>query len=144
MRDAREETTMRALGSIAVMLAFVTPPAMAQSQWLESARLTPSEVSALCERASNVRSLARSQMTTTGDERWRRLSRQELVVEAFVMGKPPLDPARCYVVARAGIAEESERRVFEARDFTVSAEGTTVFVIGRSFALPPKSAEPNR
>jgi hypothetical protein len=83
-------------------------------------------------------------MTTTGGERWRRLSRQELVVEAFVMGSPPLDPGRCYVVARAGRAEETERRAFEVRDFAVSAESTTVFVIGRDFALAPGSAELSR
>ena len=83
-------------------------------------------------------------MTTTGNERWRRLSRRELVVEAFVMGKPPLDPGRCYVVARAGRAKETELRVFEVRDFAVNSESTTVFVIGSDFALPPESAEPSR
>jgi hypothetical protein len=140
-RDAR---TMRALGSIIATLLFAAPPAMAQSKWLESGRLEPSEVSALCGRAGDVRSLARKQMTTTGDERWRHLSRQELVVEAFVMGTPPLDPGRCYVVARAGLAEETERRVFEVHDFAVSAENTTIFVVGRNFAAPPTKGEPTR
>ncbi len=117
---------------------------MAQSKWLESGSLDPSEVSALCERASDVRVLARRQMITTGDERWLRLSRQQLVVEAFVMGRPPLDPGRCYVVARAGLGEETDRRVFEVRDFAVNTKGTTVFVIGRDFPLPPEIAEPTR
>ena len=135
---------MRTLSSIVATLLFGTPPAMAQSKWLESGRLDPSEVSALCERASDVRMLARTQMTTTGNERWRRLSRQELVVEAYIMGRFPLDPGRCYVVARAGLAEESERRVFEVRDFAVNTAGTTVFVIGRDFPLPPEIAEPGR
>jgi len=132
---------MRTLSSIIAMLLFGTPPAMAQSKWLESGHLDPSEVGALCERASEVRLLARSQMITTGNERWLRLSWQELVVEAFAMGAPPLDPGRCYVVVRAGHVGETERRVFEVRDFVVSPENTSVFVIGRNFALPPKSAE---
>ena len=135
---------MRTLSPIVAALLFGTPPAMAQSKWLESGRLDPSEVSALCERASDVRVLARTQMTTTGDERWLRLSRQQLIVEAFVMGRLPLDPGRCYVVARAGLAEETERRVFEVRDFAVNTAGTTVFVIGRDFPLPPEIAEPSR
>jgi hypothetical protein len=131
---------MRTLGSIIAIVLFGTTPAMAQSKWLESGRLDPSEVSTLCERTSDVRLLARMQMTTTGDERWLRLSRQKLVVEAFVMGTPPLDPRRCYVLARAGLAEETERRLFEVRDFAVNTEGTTVFVIGRNFAPPADSA----
>ena len=117
---------------------------MGQSKLLESGQLDPSEVSALCEQASDVRVLARRQMITTGNEHWLRLSRQQLVVEAFVMGKPPLDPGRCYVVARAGLAEDTERRVFEVRDFAVNTAGTTVFVIGRDFPLPPEIAEPSR
>ena len=133
---------MRRLRAVVAMLVFATPPAMAQSKWVESARLDPSEVVALCERTSDVRLLARTQMTVTGNARWLRLSRQELVVEAFVMGTPPLDPGRCYVVARAGLAEDTERRIFEVRDFGVSPESTTVFVVGHSLALPPKSAEP--
>jgi hypothetical protein len=116
---------------------------MAQSKWVESGRLDTSEVSAICKRASDVRTLARTQMTSPGNERWTRLSRQELVVEAFVMGTPPLDPRRCYLVARAGRVEETARRVFEVRDFAVSAESTSVFVIGRGFELPPKSGEPS-
>jgi hypothetical protein len=135
---------MRTLSSIIATLLFAAPPAMAQSKWLESGRLGPSEVSALCGRAGDLRTLARKQMTTTGDQRWRQLSRQELVVEAFVMGAPPFDPGRCYVVARAGLAEEIERRIFEVHDFAVSAEDTTVFVVGRNFVLPPKSGESMR
>ncbi len=133
---------MRLLSTTIATLLFGTPLAMAQSKWLESGRLDSSEISALCERASDVRMLARMQMTTTGDERWLRLSRQQLVVEAFVMGRLPLDPGRCYVVARAGLAEETERRVFEVRDFAVNTAGTTVFVIGRDFALPAETPQP--
>jgi hypothetical protein len=135
---------MRALSPITATLLFATSSAMAQSQWLDSGSLNPSEVSALCERATDVRLLARDQMITIGNERWRRLSRQELVVEAFVMGSPPLDPGRCYVLARAGLAGDTERRFFEIRDFVVSAESTTVFVVGRDFALPPSSADASR
>jgi hypothetical protein len=136
--------TMRALSSIIAALLFAAPPALAQSKWLDSGRLEVSEISALCARASDVRVLARGQMTTTGGERWRQLSRQRLAVEAFVMGTPPLDPGRCYIVARAGLADATERRVFEVRDFTVNAESTTVFVVGRNFAMPLKSGEPTR
>ncbi len=135
---------MRTLSTIIATLLFGTPAAMGQSKLLESGQLDPSEVSALCEQASDVRVLARRQMITTGNEHWLRLSRQQLVVEAFVMGKPPLDPGRCYVVARAGLAEDTERRVFEVRDFAVNTAGTTVFVIGRDFPPPPDIAEPSR
>ena len=128
---------MRALSSIIATLMFAGPPAMAQSKWLESGRLTHSEVSTLCKEASDVRVLASRQMTAAGDERWRQLSRQKLAVESFVMGKPPLEPERCYVVARAGLNDDTERRIFEVRDFAVSAESTTVFVVGRNFAPPP-------
>jgi hypothetical protein len=134
---------MRRLSSIIATLLLTTMPAMAQSKWLESARLDTSELSAICKRASDVRTLARTQMITSGNERWKRLSQQEFVVEAFVMGKPPLDPGRCYVVARAGRAGESSRRVFEARDFAVSGESTSVFVIGRGFELPADGGEPS-
>jgi hypothetical protein len=72
----------------------------------------------LCDRVSDVRLLGRMQMISSGDDRWRRLSRQELVIEAAVMGVAPLDPSRCYVIAHAGPAEEGERRIFEVRDFT--------------------------
>jgi len=135
---------MRTLSTIVATLLLGAPPAMAQSKWVETGSLDPSEVGALCERASDVRELARSQMTTTGGERWLRLSRRRLVIEAFVMGRPPLDAGRCYVVARAGLGEETERRIFEVRDFAVNAAGTTVFVIGRDFPPPPEAAKPSR
>lgn len=134
---------MRKLGWTTAAFLLTTLPAMAQSKLVESGRLDPSEVSAICKRASDVRTLARTQMITSGNERWKQLSRQELVVEGVVMGAPPLDPRRCYVVARAGRAEETSRRVFEASDFAVSAEGASVFVIGRGFELPPKGGEPS-
>ncbi len=130
---------MRTVSSIIATLLLGTSLAMAQSKWLESGHLDLSEVSALCQRTNQVRLLARSQMITAANERWLRLSRQELVVEAFVMGVPPLDPGRCYVVARAGHVGETERRVFEVRDFIVSPENTSVFVIGRDFLLPEPS-----
>ncbi len=121
---------MRTLSTFVATLLLGAPPAMAQSKWLDSARLNPPEVRALCERATGVRELARMQMATSGNERWRLLSRQRLVVELFMMGAPPLDPARCYVVARAGSGEEIVRRVFEVLDFAVSQAGATVFVVG--------------
>ncbi|MDI9850054.1 hypothetical protein QM467_18625 [Rhodoblastus sp. 17X3] len=135
---------MRALSSAIAALLFAAPPAMSQSKWLESGRLERWEVSELCGRTGDVRSLARAQMTTTGPERWRQLSRQQLTVEAFVLGTPPMDPGRCYIVARAGLGEDTERRLFEVRDFIVNAESTSVFVVGRNFALPLKSGEPTR
>ncbi len=135
---------MRTLSSMIVTLLLMTLSAMAQSKWLESKNLDTSEVIANCKRASDVRTLARMQMISTGNQRWMRLSWQEFVVEAFVMGTPPLDPRRCYVVARAGRAEENEHRAFEVRDFAVNAEKTSVFVIGRGFEWPPKSGEPGR
>ena len=76
-------------------------------------------------------------MLSSGGGRWRRLSRQELIIDAPVMGVPSLDPSRCYIIARAGPADEGERRAFEVRDFTVSAERTSVLIIGRAYDPPP-------
>ena len=111
--------------------------ALAETEWLQSGRLAVAEIRALCERVSDVQLLARKQMISTGNARWRLLSRQELVIEATVMGIPPLNPGSCYVIVRAGQAE-SERRAFEVRDFTVSPERTSVFLIGRDYDPPPE------
>jgi hypothetical protein len=76
------------------------------------------------------------QMISSGNERWRRLSRQGLAIETTVMGTPPLNPDRCYVIARAGSAHEGERRAFEVRDFAVSTARTSVFILGHAYDLP--------
>ncbi len=129
---------MRALClGVAMGLASATHPALAQSEWLESGRITATQIAALCKRVSDVRLLARMQMISVGGERWRRLSRRELVIEAAVMGVPPLNPDRCYVIARAGRDNESERRAFEVRDFAVSPERTSVLLIGQGYEPPP-------
>ena len=129
---------MRALYLVTATVLFATPyPAQAESKWLESGRLEAPEIGVLCEHVSDVRSLARMQMISSGNSRWRLLSRQELVIEAAAMGVSPLDPSRCYVTARAGAADEIERRAFEVRDFAVSAERTSVFIIGRAYEPPP-------
>ena len=107
-----------------------------REQMVGSGRLKVSEIKVLCDRVSDVRLLGRMQMITSGDDRWRRLSRQELVIEAAAMGVAPLDPSRCYVIARAGPAAEGERRAFEVRDFTSNTERTSVFVIGRAYDAP--------
>jgi hypothetical protein len=78
------------------------------------------------------------QIISSGDERWRRLSRQELVIEDAMMGVPPLDPSRCYIIARAGLSGDDRRRAFEVRDFAVSIERTSVFVVGHAYDLPPR------
>ena len=83
------------------ILCATSHSALAESKWLESGRLKVSEIKVLCDRVSDVRLLGRMQMITSGDDRWRRLSRQELVIEAAAMGVAPLDPSRCYVIARA-------------------------------------------
>ena len=133
---------MRTLSlGIAAILFATAYSAMAESKWLESKRLDLPEVKALCERVSDVRTLARKQISAAGDERWRRLSQQELVIEVAVMGVPPLDPSRCYVIARAGPADEREQRVFEVRDFADSPERTSIFVIGRDYG-PAQGACP--
>jgi hypothetical protein len=135
---------MRALSLGIVTVLFATAySAMAQSKWLESKRLDLSEIKALCERVSDVRMLARTQITAAGNEHWRRLSQQELVIEVAGMGVPLLDPSRCYVIARAGPAEEREQRAFEVHDFAVSPERTSVFVIGRDYGPPPGAAHPH-
>ncbi len=123
------------LGAAAVLLA-ATYPARADSRWLESGRLDVSEVRALCEQVSDARLLARMQMIASGDARWRRLSRQELVIETVVMGEPPLDPDRCYAIARAGPAHDSERRAFEIREFAAGPERTSILAVGRVHDLP--------
>ena len=101
---------------IATALFATTHSALAESKWLESGRLEVAEIKVLCDRVSDVRLLGRMQMITSGDDRWRRLSRQELVIEAAAMGVAPLDPGRCYVIARAGPPAEEKRRAFEVRE----------------------------
>ena len=127
---------MRTLCLGVAMVFVATQSALAESAWLESGRLKESEIRTLCEKVSDVRLLARMQMISSGDDRWRRLSRQGLVIESTFMGVLPLDPSRCYVIARAGPADENERRAFEVRDFAVSTEGTSVFVVGRVYDPP--------
>lgn len=117
--------------------------ALAESGWLESRRLEVSEIGALCVEVSDVRLLARMQMISSGNERWRQLSRQELVIEAIVMGVPLLDPGRCYVIARAGPADERERRAFEVRDFIVSTARTSVLLIGHAYEPPSGWGHPS-
>jgi len=136
---------MRALClAIATSLLATTHPALSESKWVESGRLDPAEIRALCDRVSNVQLLARMQMISAGNERWRRLSRQELVIEATVMGTPPLDPGRCYVIARGGPTDQKERSAFEVRDFTVSSERTSVFTIGHAYDAPQDWVHPGR
>ena len=136
---------MRALGLvIATALFATTHPALAESKWLESGRLEVAEIRVLCDRVSDVRLLARMQMISAGSERWRRLSRKELVIEASVMGTPPLDPGRCYVIARGGSTDEGERSAFEVRDFTVSPERTSVLTIGHAYDVPQGWVNPER
>lgn len=127
---------MRAL-CLAILLLCTGQTALAETEWLQSGRLTVAEIRSLCARVSDVRLLARKQMISSGTARWRWLSRQELVIEAMVMGVPPLDPGSCYVIARAGQSER-ERRAFEVRDFTSSPERTLVFIIGRDYDPPPE------
>ena len=136
---------MRALfPTLAITILFATShSALAESKWLESRRLDASEIKALCDRVSDVRLLGRMQMITSGDDRWRRLSRQELVIEAAAMGVAPLDPSRCYVIVHAGPAAEEERRAFEVRDFTSNTERTSVFVIGRAYDAPSRAVHPD-
>ena len=123
---------MRALcPALAITALFTTShSALAESKWLETGRLNVSEIKALCDRVSDVRLLGRMQMINSGDDRWRRLSRQELVIEAAAMGVAPLDPSRCYVIAHAGPAAEEERRAFEVRDFTFNAERLRFSLLG--------------
>ena len=121
---------------VAMLLLCADRTALAD-EWLESGRIAVAEIRALCERVSNVRLLARMQMISTGSASWRRLSRQELVIEGTAMGVPPLNPSRCYVIARAG-GNEGERRAFEVRDFAVNPERTSVFIIGRNYDPPPE------
>ena len=129
------------LGAAMLLLLAANGSALAASEWLASGRLAPEEVRALCERVSDVRLLVRMQMISTGDARWRRLSRQQLVIEAAVMGVPPLDPGRCYVIARAGRDDDSERRAFEVRDFAASPERASVMLVGRDYD-PPRGPRP--
>lgn len=136
---------MRALClGIATALFATTDSAFAESKWLESGHLEVPQIMALCGQVSGVRLLGRMQMIAAGNDRWRRLSRQELVIETTIMGVPPLDPGRCYVIARAGRADERERRAFEVRDFVVDTERTSVFVIGRAYDAPPGELHSDR
>lgn len=119
-------------------MALVLAPcsAMAESKWLDSRRLEAPEVSTLCGQISGVRLLARMQMISSGNGRWRLLSRQELVIESAMMGVSPLDPGRCYLIARAGTTDEKERRAFEVRDFAAGPERTSVLTVGHAVDAP--------
>ncbi|MDH6257616.1 hypothetical protein [Bradyrhizobium sp. BR13661] len=130
------------LGTVTAVLVSASS-ALAESGWLESKRLEASEIKALCERVSDIRLLARMQMISSGNARWRRLSRQELAIEATIMGVPPLNPSRCYAIARAGAADEQERRAFEVRDFIVSTNLTSVLLVGRAYDPPPSWVDPS-
>jgi hypothetical protein len=135
--DAHALAMMRAVWlGIAAIVLVTASSARAGSEWLDSRRLQASEIRAHCERVSDIRLLARMQMISSGNERWRRLSRQELAIEATVMEMPPLNPGRCYVIARAGPADEGERRAFEVRDFIVSTARTSVLLVGHVYDLP--------
>ena len=135
---------MRVLWLVAAALFATTHSALAESKWLESGHLQASEIKGLCERVGDVRLLARMQMISAGNERWRRLARQELVIEAAVMGAPPLNPERCYVIARGGSTDEGQRSAFEVRDFTVSPERTSVLSIGHAYDVPQGWVNPER
>lgn len=128
---------MRLFLSAAVLLVSGSS-ALAGSEWLESRRLGAAEIRELCGRVGDVRPLARMQMITAGDARWRRLSRQELVIESAVMGLPPLDPDRCYLVARAGQGDDGVRRAFEVRDFAANPARVSVLLVGRHYELPDR------
>lgn len=127
---------MRAL-CLAMLLLCNGRTAFAGTEWFPSARLAVAEIRVLCDRVSGIELLARKQMISAGNARWRWLSRQELVIEATVMGVPPLNPSSCYVIARAGQGER-ERRAFEVHDFTVNPERTSVFIVGRDYDAPPE------
>lgn len=142
MSTNKIRTGALSVGAAMLMFGADRSASAAESQWLESGRMSAAEVRAHCKRASDVRLLARMQMISTGDARWRQLSRQELVIETIAMGVPPLDPNRCYVLARAGPNDQGERRVFEVLDFAVNPERTSVFIVGRSYDLPPDLAVP--
>lgn len=109
---------------------------MAESKWLDSRRLEAPEVSTLCGQISGVRLLARMQMISSGNGRWRLLSRRGLVIESAMMGVSPLDPGRCYLIARAGTTDEKERRAFEVRDFAAGPERTSVLTVGHAVDAP--------
>jgi hypothetical protein len=129
--------SMRALCLIATIVFTATASsAQAETRWLQSGQLDLPGVAALCEQVRDVRLLARMQMIASGGEKWKRLSRQDLDVEAAMMGVPPLDPTRCYIIARAGPADDRERRAFEVRDFAVNPDWTSVFVVGRAYDAP--------
>jgi hypothetical protein len=123
---------MRRYGPIAFLIATCAGPAGA-ADWLDARRLTQDELRGLCDRASAVKLLARMQMLSSPDAEWRQLSRQALTIEGFTMGGDPLDPAKCYVVARVGKSadlDSMQRRAFEVRDFAHSPERTLVMVVG--------------
>jgi hypothetical protein len=130
---------MRTLFAGTAMLSLaVADPALGESEWVQSGRLAAGEIRALCERVGDLRLLARMQMISHGSARWLRLSRQEVAIEAAIMGISPLDPDRCYVIVRAGRDEERELRAFEVRDFAVSPERISVFTIGRDYDPPAR------
>lgn len=126
--------------SIALIVLFavtcIRVPAFA-AEWIVAQNLSEHQLRELCGRTSGVTLLARTQITSASGEEWRRRSRRALVIEGFTMGASPLDPTKCYVVARANEGGAADalplRRAFEVYDFAHSSEQTLVMVVGRHY-----------
>lgn len=131
---------MRGIAAIALLAAIcIRAPAFA-AEWVRTQSVSEYQLRELCARASGVTTLARTQMVSAAGEEWRRRSRQTLFIERFVMGFSPLDPTKCYVIARAGEGDDTNksrlRRAFEVHDFAHGSERTLIMVVGRHYSLP--------
>jgi hypothetical protein len=131
--------SMRNLQSTIALAACCTAFQAGAAEWLDARTLSNADLRHLCADANEVMLLARMQMVTAQNAQWRRLSRESLAIEVIAMGAAPLDPAKCYVVARAGgsgdLSSGSQRRAFEVRDFSHSPEQTRIMVIGPNTPL---------
>jgi hypothetical protein len=129
---------------LAAFIVYAGVP-LSAAEWVNAGHLSNERLNELCSRASGLTMLARTQIGLSHNGEWRRLARQMLEVESFTMGTSPLDPSKCYVIARAGQKTTFEgdirRRAFEVRDFSQSSDRTLVMVVGTHFPLEP-SADP--
>lgn len=131
---------MRSIAWIALLAAIcIRAPAFA-AEWVRTQSVSEYQLRELCARASGVTNLARTQMISAAGDEWRQRSRQALSIERFMMGSSPLDPTKCYVIARAGEGNDTNksrlRRAFEVYDFAHGAERTLIMVVGRHHSLP--------
>lgn len=124
--------------ALAVSAALVGGSKAWSKDWVEARVMSPDQLSVLCTGRAGLRLLARTQITTSGDETWKSLARAGYVIERIGLGEAPLDPGKCFVIVRAG-SEVAHRRAFEVRDFIVGEGEVEILLLGAQFPVADSS-----